>query len=133
MSYDNDHNISVLNGRRILDVVGLDKGSDEVYFTCADGSKWRMAHIPDCCESVAVEDVAGDVADLINASVIDARQEAGETDPEGYVPGEYRDSYTWTFYVIQTDKGAVTIRWLGESNGYYGEGVDFECIREATP
>lgn len=135
MSYDNDHNISELNGRHIVSVSGLEKGSDRVTFDCADGSQWCMLHAQDCCESVTVEDVVGDPADLDDAGVIDARCETNsESDPEGYKPDEYRDeSFTWTFYIIQTNKGAVTIRWLGESNGYYSEDVDFECVREATP
>ena len=132
MSYDNDLDISVLNGRHIVSVDGLEKGSDEIAFTCSDGSSWRMLHVQDCCESVLVEDVVGYPSDLADATVIDARHEVGEADPAGYVPDGYRDSYTWTFYVIQTNKGAVTIRWLGESNGYYSEGVDFECTRKAA-
>lgn len=134
MSYADTHNISALNGRHIIHVGGLEKCSDAVTFVCSDGSEWRMAHSQDCCESVAVEDVVGDVVDLIDATVIEARSETSDTDPKGYEAAEYRDdSFTWTFYIIQTNKGAVTIRWLGESNGYYSEDVDFECVRKATP
>lgn len=135
MSYDNEHDISALNGRHIVDVTGLEHGSDEVIFVCADGSKWRMTHFQSCCETVEVEDVIGDVADLQNVTVIEARCETSEADPEDRVPDKddrYRYSFTWTFYIIQTNKGAVTIRWLGESNGYYSEEVDFECLREAS-
>jgi hypothetical protein len=131
MSYDNNHNIAVLVGRTISAVRGLEVGSDGVEFDCADGSSWRMVHNRDCCESVSVADVVGDPADLIG-TVIDAREEVGVTDPDGYTPPEYRESYTWTFYIIQTNRGAVTIRWLGESNGYYSEGVDFEMVRAPT-
>ena len=135
MSYDNEHDISILNGRHIVDVTGLEHGSDEAVFVCSDGSKWRMTHFQSCCESVQIEDVIGDVADLQDATVIDARKETSETDPDDRAPDEdnrYRESFTWTFYIIQTNKGAATIRWLGESNGYYSESVDFERVREAS-
>lgn len=131
MSYGNNHDISILNGRTITEVTGLSKGSEQVIITCADGTKWKMCHQQDCCESVEVEDVCGDVADLIG-TVIEARQETNDiTHPEGKVFDYQPDSFTWTFYIIQTNKGAVTIRWLGESNGYYGEEVDVELLEGA--
>ncbi len=134
MSYDNSHSISEFIGGHIVTATGLEPNSERVEFVFADGRRFAMLHEGDCCESVSVNDVIGDTADLQDATVIDAREEVSEeVDPEDYVPySEYRDSFTWTFYIIQTSKGAVTIRWLGESNGYYSERVDIELVGESA-
>jgi hypothetical protein len=43
-------------------------------------------------------------------------------------PDRYEDSTTWVFYKLSTIKGSITMRWLGQSNGYYGERAYFEQI-----
>lgn len=96
---------------------------DEITFTFDDGRRFRMFHNQDCCESVGVEDVVGEWDDLLGAPLRMAEEtmQADET-------GEY-ESATWTFYRFQADKGIVTVRWLGFSNGYYSESVDWSWVK----
>ena len=78
-------------------------------------------HQQDCCENVSIEDVCGDLQDLVGEPLLLAEEVSGET-PVDFNEREY-ESVTWTFYKFATRKGYVDVRWLGESNGYYSEGV----------
>ena len=84
-----------LVGKTIVDIQGLEKGSDEVVFVCSDGSKYKMYHEQDCCETVDIDDVIGDVEDLIGSEILIAEENSnsGENPKETY---DY--SFTWTFY-----------------------------------
>lgn len=122
-----DQPFSVLIGKTLVSVTRSD---DEITFECSDGYEYKMYHSQSCCESVSIEDICGDLADLSNALVTNAEEVSGETaQPADWKPDEYSDSYTWTFYKLDTNKGGVTIRWYGSSNGYYSESVDFEQIK----
>jgi hypothetical protein len=101
--------------------------ADEVYaleFTTDDGRRYKLHHDQDCCESVTIESIVGDLADLVGTPLLIAEEIRGES-PDGWEAGEYTESYTWTFYKFATRKGYVDVRWFGESNGYYSESVDF--------
>lgn len=95
-------------------------GNDELYFLTAEGDKFKMYHEQDCCESVWLEETIGDLEDLIGSPLLMA-EEVIESPPES----DNYESATWTFYKFATIKGYVTLRWVGESNGYYSETVDF--------
>lgn len=90
--------------------------------------QYAMFHDQNCCESVYVEDIIGNIDNILNEKVIEAREETSSKHPEGAVLDYDPESFTWTFYIISTVKGTVTIRWYGTSNGYYSESVDFEEI-----
>lgn len=123
-----DINIGVLVGLTLTAVSGMEKGSGEVMFTASDGRSFRMYHDQGCCESVQLEDVCGNPSALLNSPLLLAREDSNEGSDQ-LRPSEYADSWTWTFYSFATAKGYVTLRWLGESNGYYGESVDFVEVK----
>ena len=78
-------------------------------------------HQQDCCEHVSIEDVCGELQDLVGEPLLMAEEVEGQT-PVDFDEAEH-ESVTWTFYKFATRKGYVDVRWLGESNGYYSEGV----------
>jgi len=130
MSYYGDYSyvdISDLIGRTVEDIEGMETGNgDAVYIRCTDGTEYRMMHHQDCCEHVYLEDVCGDVDDLIGHQIFLA-EESSNSGSKDY------DSFTWTFYRFATDRGYVLLRWYGSSNGYYGEGVSFEKKEGSGP
>lgn len=107
-------------GETLTEIRGLDTGSDGVTFATASGRTFRMYHSQECCESVSLNEIIGEVTDLIGSPLLKADESSNSDNPP-----EHADSWTWTFYHLATIKGYVTLRWLGESNGYDGESVDF--------
>lgn len=99
----------------------VEASDDEIIFLTRDGRKFLMYHDQDCCEAVYVEDIAGDLSDLVGAPILRA-EERTQDDPDA---GE---SGMWTFYEFATIKGSVTIRWYGSSNGYYGVSVTLKEV-----
>lgn len=129
----NNVKFSDLLGKTIVAINGAARGSDEISFTTSDGDIFALMHEQDCCESVTVEDVTGNVDDLLNPPITMADESSNsQDDPVGFSVPEYRDSFTWTFYKLATVKGYMDIRWYGESNGYYSEAVSF-VERNNTP
>ena len=120
--------IKDLLGKTLSKVV-VSKDQDEVIFHSGEDS-YKMYHCQDCCESVYIEDIVGDLDDLVGSPILVAEEVTNSGNPDGYpdIPapeGRDLESYTWTFYKLATLKGYVDFRWLGESNGYYSESVDF--------
>ena len=125
-----------LIGKTFTEIVVNDR-KDEIIFTCDNGTQYKMYHRQDCCEGVSIDDINGDLNDLIGNPILVA-EENTSTDPsekqvaekekrkleEGDNYYDYDESFTWTFYKLATINGYVDIRWYGESNGYYSESVD---------
>lgn len=122
-------------------------GDDQITFICDDGTKFSMYHSQDCCEHVFIEDICGDINDLIGTPILVAEEITNKDHPFTGKHGEtllkakflqgsklpVQDKYgceseTWTFYKFRTIKGSVDIRWHGSSNGYYSESISFEKL-----
>ena len=119
---------SDLKGKTLIKIDGLVKGSDFVIFYTKEGNIYEMYHDQDCCERVEIEDVCGDIDDLLDSPILLAEESTSCENPKGTEMERQDDSFTWTFYKLSTFKGDVTIRWYGESNGYYSEEVDFREV-----
>lgn len=124
IDYSESPKFGDLLGKTLTKIQVDDKYS--IYFETLEGEKYLMEHQQDCCESVSIEDIVGDVEDLLNSPILMA-EESSNSDEEA--KNGWAESYTWTFYKLATIKGYVTIRWYGESNGYYGESVDFMKLK----
>jgi hypothetical protein len=98
-------------------------GAEMVRFKTTCGRVFEMQHHQNCCEDVQVEDVCGDPTDLIGSPILLAECVSSAEPPPGAKGVD--DENLWTFYKLATMNGAVTIRWYGSSNGYYGVEVSF--------
>lgn len=102
-------------------------GRERIVFKTDSGKSYMLWHRQDCCEGVEIEDVAGDYSDLVGSPILQAEEVEGKANEvPAWAPRAGSESFTWTFYKLATIKGSVTIRWLGESNGYCSESVEFD-------
>ena len=116
---DTQRGMAQMLGKTFVQVSGS-VDSDEMLFETAQGERFLFAHMQDCCETVRINDIVGDLQDLVGEPLLIAEEVSGATEPDE----EHYESYTYTFYKFATRKGYVDVRWLGESNGYYSERVD---------
>jgi len=115
---------------KTLSTVMCEIGNDEILFETISGDRYKLYHEQNCCENVNVEDIIGDLEDLIGSPLLMAEEVSHKDEnPEGIDIPAYQESFTWTFYKLATIRGSVTIRWYGKSNGCYSESVNFARIK----
>lgn len=120
---------SILLGKTITKIFqDQEKDPYDILFVTSDGEKFILTHVQDCSENIFLEDICGDLEDILDSPIIQADEEINDTLP---CEDGYYDSYTWTFYKLATIKGSVTLRWYSTSNGYYSEEV--ELFRVTNP
>ena len=67
MGYFNDRvDFEILKGKTLKDI---QRGDRELAFVTDGGETYRMCHLQDCCEDVYIEDICGDLDDLIGSEI----------------------------------------------------------------
>lgn len=94
-----------------------DNDAESITLDTEDGTSFVMIHDQDCCETVRIKDITGDLHDLLNEPLLMAEEVSNQNETD-------YGRETWTFYKFGNRAGYVTISWHGESNGYYSESVD---------
>lgn len=96
-------------GKTFVNIIGGDK-DNFIIFKEDNGNEFKMYHSQDCCESVSIDDICGELDDLLNSPIVQAEESTNSSDNK---KDKWDDSFTWTFYRIATIKGSVLFR----SNG----------------
>lgn len=112
--------IQELIGKTMREIVAQ---SNELILTGEDGVRYRFYHDQDCCETVEINDINGDIQSLVGSPITLAEVATKKGDSDDNI-----DSSTWTFYRFATAKGYVDVRWFGTSNGYYSESVSMDIL-----
>ena len=107
----------VISGKVGSDVVRLMSDQNEVF---------EFYHEQDCCETVTVEDINGELSWLLGSPIFFAEESTNRDFVKIDVDVYYR--HLWTFYRLGTINGTVVIRWYGSSNGYYSEEVSLRRV-----
>lgn len=109
----------------------IDGATDDLAAIVTDRGAIVFVHYTDCCEGVYLADGADELRDLVGHRFVSLEEVSSEDAPPP-AHASKDDSYTWTFYKVETDKGTATLRFLGESNGYYSEEVNVKFRRVWT-
>ena len=106
-----------VKGKKIESVSGLEVGSGSIFIKFEDGDRLVLYHPQECCEHVRVEDCEDITPNELEGCVIHSFEEYVKSS-DGWM-----GSTKYTFYKLITNNVDCTIRFLGESNGYYGVSV----------
>lgn len=97
-----------------------DSGNGKIIFFCNNNTKFELFHEQDCCEIVIIEDICGNLDDLIGTPILKAEESSSKaTYNKKFKKDGNHDIFIWTFYKLATIKGWVDIRFYSASNGCY--------------
>lgn len=105
-----------------------EKYDNEAIIFKTEDRTYALGHQQNCCEHVFLEEIHGDLHDLVGVPILVAEERKLDLPQKSREEGFGDDSFEWTFYEFRTIKGSVTLRWYGESNGYYSTSCDFREV-----
>ena len=90
--------------------------NDDVIVFETSETKFKMHHQQDCCENVYIEDICGDLEDLVDSPILQAEESSSPNKIEDFSarqtfknlqtevkdPDYQDESETWTFYKFGT-------------------------------
>lgn len=117
--------IDLLLGKTMVHILRDGMGK-YILFVDNEGKSYLMYHDTECSEDVYIDDICGDLNDLIGSPIIVAERFTNCTHNKDLGDG----SFTYTFFKLATTKGYVNIRWYGTSNGYYSEDAHVVLLNE---
>lgn len=77
--------LSELKGKTIVSVEG-NVGDLVLTLTDSDGVRYEFYHDQDCCETVEIEDISGDISDIIGSPILVAEETISNENPAGWMP-----------------------------------------------
>ena len=88
------------------------------FFDC-EGNCYIFYHDIECCEQVYIDDICGDLDDLLFTAILKSEMISSEMSEDELNQKEaYNEWGEWYFYKLDTIKGGVTLRWCGISTNY---------------
>lgn len=118
-----DVEIDVLVGKTLTGI-WLSAERDVLGFACSDGEHYALGHDQGCCETVVLEEIVGDILDLVVAPILMAEKSTMTERLE-----HHECDVDWTFYKLATSKGYVTLRWCGYADTQYSTEVSFKRVK----
>jgi hypothetical protein len=70
-----------LVGKTLTKIVGT-KNDPSLYFYTTGGNVYELYHEQDCCEDVYLEDIVGDIQDLIGRPILAASEVSDVPEPD---------------------------------------------------
>lgn len=112
-----------LKGKTLISINGIEGNSEQITFMTSLDEKYTLTYYDDCCASCSVEDICGDVSDLIGSEIILA-EEISSSEIEGDLLATRKAEY-------EAAKVKFKPRFSDDEFYYYGPSPDNDWKEES--